>query len=582
MSFKQPMQEIELKIHYKDFYTLPSLDSWLAYAFQIDPQNDPLPPSVAAGEAAIQVENLTYRYLMVLRTLMQLIRIPCFDLGRVLAVRSDHKEPSVWHVTIAVVSVEHVAPACYHSAVATTLHLSEIMMKYPQSEENRNNLYAFIQQKFLIPMKKYTSSMGQSTIPMLQAAHACSIPFMHYGAGIYQLGWGAKARRFDRSATEKDSAWGAKFSDNKIQSSQLLRMGGLPVPTHGLAVTLDEAFKTAEQIGWPVVVKPIDGNRGEGVSIDVVDRKTLRKAMEKAQKYAKDKRIIIEKQVKGVAHRIFTVNGHLLYVVKRLPVSVQGDGTHTVRELIEEANRKNELLPPWMRKNTFPYDKLAADAMQEAGYTPNTVPSKDVWVPLRKIESTADGGIDEEYTETIHPENVTIALRAAKLLGLEVAGVDIISEDISRPWYENGAIINEVNFAPQLGGGEISKRHLPRYFELLIEKEGRIPIHAVVGNTHTMNSAREEQARLNTQGMAAFITSHEETFDPHGEKVVYPFTGLYARCQALLLDQRVEAIILIVQHEEALRGGLPLDTIHHLIETDESSASLLPLLKEYL
>src|SRR5690606_29296845 len=140
---------------------------------------------------------------------------------------------------------------------------------------------------------------------------------------------------------------------------------------------------------------------------------------------------------------------------------VLGDGEHTVAQLVKREVDVQNLRPPWKRSEIRPLDPLARKTLAAAGVTESTVPEKGVLIPLRPIESTEWGGIDEDVTARIHPENLRRAREAASLFGLHTAGIDIISTEIALPWHQNGAVINKVNFSPLLGGGEISRRHIP-------------------------------------------------------------------------------------------------------------------------
>ena len=192
------------------------------------------------------------------------------------------------------------------------------------------------------------------------------------------------------------------------------------------------------------------------------------------------------------------------------------------------------------------------------------IPAAGERVPLRDIESTAQGGFDEDITGRVHPDNLDIALRAAALFDLQVAGIDIITPDIGRPWHANGAIINEVNFAPLFGGGEISRSQIPKFLAQFINGDGRIPIEVVVGGDSALDIARARQQELVSQQVDCFVTSHETTFTPAGETMPFPSKSLYQRCKALLMDKRVGALMLVIETDELLHTGLPVDRIDRI------------------
>jgi cyanophycin synthetase len=206
------------------------------------------------------------------------------------------------------------------------------------------------------------------------------------------------------------------------------------------------------------------------------------------------------------------------------------------------------------------------------------------------VESSAWGGFDEDVTASIHPDNLDIALRATVLFNLQVTGIDIITPAIDTPWHENGAIINEVNFAPLLGGGDISRSHVPEFIDRLIDDNGRIPIEAIIGGATALKIALTRQKEMAQEQVSCFITSHEMTLTATGVEMQFPFNSLTRRCQALLMDRRVDAILLVVQTDELLRSGLPLDRIKcctvsgdalKQVRSRDARKNLLALLRSY-
>ncbi|MCG8344276.1 MAG: hypothetical protein MI685_03815, partial [Chlorobiales bacterium] len=192
---------------------------------------------------------------------------------------------------------------------------------------------------------------------------------------------------------------------------------------------------------------------------------------------------------------------------------------------------------------------------------------------LRPIESTQWGGVDEEVTDRVHPENLRAALDATTLFSLHVAGIDIISTDISRPWYENGAIINEVNYAPLFGGGEISRRHISTFLWDFMESDGGIPVNVYVGGESAQQASVQRWKELLSTGKRACLTNEWKTFDPSGKPLPMPFRSLYHRVRALTLSPKVEAIVLVVQTDEFLYSGLPLEFVDSITVCDNQLVS---------
>lgn len=561
-TLRQPMRQFKINLSCPAPIDLDSIDDWFksALAIEIDPCNC----SIAQAEHSSRtpMAGLIWRILLLIRSLLQSARIPAFYPGRVLGIDPDKKSPSNWMATVAVVKIDHIPPRCYAIAIDEAIKIVLWAMGRARTPENVASLYSTIQKQVIRPLQKMIIA-GKSTIPVLRVAYQQNIPFSHLGAGVYQLGWGGKSRRMDRSTTELDSAIGSKLAQNKVWSANLIRMAGLPAPEHGVVTTKEDASRVARHLGWPVVVKPVNRDRGEGVTVGVTDENQLLAAF----KMAKAKQVIIEREVVGVCHRLFIANEQLLYAVKRLPKSIKGDGRRTVAELIRESNQVEKNKPPWLRSELFPSDSLAIEAMTNAGFAFDSVPPEGELVPLRKIESTAWGGFDEDVADCIHPDNLDIALRAAALFGLNVAGIDIITPDIRKPWHANGGIINEVNFAPLFGGGEISRHHIPIFFKKFMNGDGRIPIEAFMGGDAGMDMARERQKELISQGIKCVLTSHKTTLTTSGEETHFLFQSLFKRCKALLMNCQVEAIVLAIQTDEFLHTGLPIDRIDRITTT---------------
>jgi len=225
-------------------------------------------------------------------------------------------------------------------------------------------------------------------------------------------------------------------------------------------------------------------------------------------------------------------------------------------------------LPPWKRAPLCALDDSALEMLARQGLGPEDVPGAGRFVALRRIETTASGGVDEEVTHALHPENVRAAIAAARLFGLEVAGVDMISPDITAPWHANGAILNEVNFAPLLGGGEISRRYVEEYLFRLVDGRGRIPVEVFVGGAAAWEAAAARWRTLLQAGMAAVLSSDVRTLGGDGQPFGLAVDGLHARVRALTLRAEVGALVLVVQTLELLRTGIPLDRVDRVVVID--------------
>lgn len=561
-SYRQPLHSIHYTMGLAAM-DLELLDDWLERIDEAGTEQSGDTLEQTSDTELSTVAKIAWRQLLLLRSFFQAASIPVFDAGKIVGIARDESNPSQWSVTVRVVYIDHLPITLYLKVLETTVGISIWMMKNSPNGENWQKLHKTLDKKIFSPLSQVILA-GKSTIPVLQMAHRLGIPFLHVGAGVYQLGWGRRARLMDRSSVDTDSALGLKLSLNKVVSANLLRMAGLPAPVHGVAMTEQEAMDIARRLGWPVVVKPTDLERGEGVTVDVADDGTLVETYGNARKLSPSGQVIVERQVPGVCHRFFIAAGKVLYVVKRSPLSVQGDGTRTIARLVADANHGQSGRAPW-KAEFLPLDDISVESMAAAGYSPDSIPAKDQWVPLRKIESTRWGGRFADVTTVAHPDNREIAVRAAAAFALDVVGVDMISPDISVPWHENGAIINEVNYAPLLGGTDVSRLYLVPYFETIIGGDGRIPVEVFAGGDEAATAARDRQKELVTRGVACYLSSHDLTLHPSGATMAFPQRTLSGRCVALLMNRQAEALILIVQTDELLHASMPIDRIDNLV-----------------
>jgi cyanophycin synthetase len=478
--------------------------------------------------------------VQILRLLCQLGRLPVFELPRVISLSRDDQNSKKYLLEIEIFLVHFLPKSVYQIPIKTSLELCRWMTQHSPTPENKSKVFNTITERVIKPLHQIVPA-GKSTIPILQVAYDLGIPFTHLGLGVYQLGWGSKARRLDRSVCEFDSAIGSKLTQNKEVTTNLLRAAGLPYPTQGVVTTEANAIAMAKKIGFPVVIKPIDRDRGEGVTVDISDETALKDAFTHAQKLSKSKEVIVERQVSGMCHRLFIANGKLLYAVKRHPMSVIGDGKRTVKQLVADRVSEESQKPPWRRSEIKPVDELALKTLETFGLKSDSVPDKGLMVPLRRIESTEWGGVDQEVTKIIHKENLRVALEAAKLFNLHVAGIDIITPDITKPWHTNGAIINEVNFAPLFGGAAISRSHIPEFFAQFIKGDGKIPIELFDSEKAALEFQKEQAA----QGRRCYVTDADRTIDEFGKVIVMPLKGLKQRIRALILRPDVDAIVMV-------------------------------------
>lgn len=505
------------------------------------PEKESLPQETQAALKDLSYEEQVFfcTYLKLCQHFFELGRLPIFSPPRIKNIIQDTQQPNRLTLSLQVPIVFFIPLKAYKIVIDTTLNLCNWLACNDNTAENKNTAYQGILQNIITPLSAIAPG-GKSTIAVLKVAHKLGIPFMHLGLGVYQLGWGCNAKLLDRSISSECSALGAKLSQNKAVTANILKLAGLPGPTHFTTTKVKEAQTAASRLGYPVVVKPLDQERGIGVTINIYNVNSLIEAFNFAFANSATKQVLVEKQASGTCHRLFMLNGDLLYAVKRQAMGVFGNGKDSVLQLVETAVAEQATKAPWLRSEIKALDAIALTTLANAKMTPEDIPEKGRFIPLRPFETTEWGGVDEDVTQQVHPANLAAASQATKLLGLSIAGVDFISNDISQPWYENGAIINEVNFSPLLGGAAISRSYLPHFFKKFIKGNGKIPIKFY----NNKNDALTKHAALIADGHRCYYCSSELTLDATQTAIATISTSLKERLRALLSCNNVDMIII--------------------------------------
>jgi hypothetical protein len=243
----------------------------------------------------------------------------------------------------------------------------------------------------------------------------------------------------------------------------------------------------------------------------------------------------------------------MLYAVRRLPIGIYADGTSTISKLVEDERELQATKPPWKQTGSYHLDAIAEEALSRLGWNAQSVPRAGEFVGLRRIETTAWGGVDEDVTKTIHPDNISIAISAARLLGLEVAGVDIISDNIEMPWHQNGAVINEVNFAPLLGGGAISRSHISEYLDRIISEDNAMQIDVFIGEERAHAKAHQHWEMLNQNGGNAILVDDQMIVMPDRSPLLIPIQEFIGRINALLMRRDVQSLVIVASSMELVK-----------------------------
>jgi cyanophycin synthetase len=294
-------------------------------------------------------------------------------------------------------------------------------------------------------------SLDLITMAMVREAVKRGIPWYRLVARkpFVQLGQGHRLRHIRESATDQTSSTGRYLSKDKNATNALLARIGVPVPAQRLVTSVEEAILAAEALGYPVVTKPLDRGNGKGVSVGLQHPDAVRWGCAEAFKYGEQ--VIVERFVAGEDHRILVIDGKMVAAAKRIPGHVVGDGERTIAQLVEIANadpRRGTEYDKLMVRLEF--DAQAEQVLTESGLNRESIPKRGQVVPLRRTANVSTGGTCVDVTDSVHPDNREAAIRASRVLGLNIAGADFLSTDITRSYREIGGGICEVNFSPGL------------------------------------------------------------------------------------------------------------------------------------
>lgn len=400
-------------------------------------------------------------------------------------------------------------------------------------------------------------ALGPSTASLVRAAEQRGIPWLRLNRfSLVQLGYGKYSQRIQATVTSQTRQIATDLASDKEETNRLLADLGLPVPRQALVYGEEEAVQAARRIGYPVVVKPLNANHGRGVSIDLGRPPEVVKAFHEARQHSRG--IVIESFIRGLDHRLLVVNGELVAASKRVPGHVVGDGEHSVGALVDLVNQDPRRGVGHEKVLTrLEIDAQAERLLAEKGYTVDTVPAAGEVVFLRSTANLSTGGTAVDVTDIIHPDNRDMAIRAVRAIGLDVAGVDFLTTDISKSYLETGGAICEVNAAPGFRMHIAPSEGTPRdvagpVMDMLFPPgtPARIPVAAITGTNGKTTTARMTAHILKMAGYRVGMTSTDGVYIDGRLTVAGDMTGP-SSARMVLRDPSVDAAVL-----ETARGGL--------------------------
>lgn len=412
--------------------------------------------------------------------------------------------------------------------------------------------------------KRYT--LGPTTQSLVSEAEKRGIPYLRLDDdSLVQLGYGRHQQLVRASITGQTAHIATMTASDKSLTKALLDRAGLPVPRGAVVRTEDEAVAAARRLRGPVVTKPLDGNHGRGVSLLLTEDEQVRQGFAEARQHSRD--VVVEQFFQGNDHRVLVVNGEVVAVAERVPAHVVGDGVRSIEALVEEVNqdpRRGEGHENIMTRIRI--DEHVLGLLAKAGWTLQSVPPAGQTVFLRDTANLSTGGTAVDRTDVIHPDNLTVARRAAKVIGLDVAGIDLISPDISRSVHETGGGIVEVNAAPgfrmHLQPSEGTPRNVAAPVLDMLFPPGvpcRMPIISITGTNGKSTTSRMVAHILQQSGKVVGMTTSNGIYIG-GEQIVSGDTTGPKSAKVVLSDPSVEVAVLETARGGLLREGLAFET----------------------
>ncbi len=404
--------------------------------------------------------------------------------------------------------------------------------------------------------------LGPSTASLVDEAVSRDIPWIRLGTNsLIQLGYGVNQVRFQATITDKTSNIAVDIACNKELTKKMLYNAAIPVAKGDIVIDEEDLKNCIDRIGYPIVLKPLDGNHGKGASINVKTWEDAVAGLEFAKKYSR--KVIVERFITGYDFRVLVINNRVVAAAQRVPAHIKGDGTNTIGKLIEIENQDPRR--GYGHENVLTeitIDRDTTDLLEKLGYTLESVPKKDEIVYLKSTANLSTGGTSIDVTDMMHPENIFLSERISRVIGLDVCGIDIMAENLTQPLKENGGVILEVNAAPGFRMHLAPAEGLPRnvaapVIDMLYPpgKPSRIPIIAVTGTNGKTTTTRLISHIVKNMGYRVGFTTSDGIYVQNHMLEKGDTTGPYS-AEFILKDPTVDFAVLETARGGILRSGL--------------------------
>ncbi|WP_191858190.1 cyanophycin synthetase [Hanstruepera ponticola] len=402
--------------------------------------------------------------------------------------------------------------------------------------------------------------LGPSTGSIVEEAEARGIPWIRLNKySLCQLGYGANQKRIQATVTSETSSIGVELACDKEDTKYLLEQAEVEVPRGDIIRRERSLEEACDYVGFPLVIKPIDGNHGRGITVNIQNYDEALEAFHQAKESSRSGAIIVEKFITGEDYRVLVINNKMVAAAKRTPAHVIGNGKSTVQELIDEVNKDPRR--GYGHENVLTQitvNELTKTIIKDAGYTLESVIAEGERLILKDTANLSTGGTAEDVTDIVHPANVSMAERISKIIDLDICGIDIMTTDISKPLSETGGAVLEVNAGPGFRMHLAPTSGLPRNVAApVIDKlfpqkgdTGRIPIVAITGTNGKTTTSRLMAHIAKMKGYRVGYTTSDGVYIQNRLLMTGDCTGP-ASAEFVLKDPTVNFAVL-----ECARGGL--------------------------
>ena len=419
--------------------------------------------------------------------------------------------------------------------------------------------------------------LGPSTGCIVEEAAKRNIPFIRLNKhSLVQLGYGIHQKRIRATIASTTSNIAVDIACDKEETKNLLEAAEISVP-RGVIVRSEEGLKAAiEKLGYPLVLKPVDGNHGKGATTNIIDWGMAIKALAAAQLYGRS--IICERFIAGFDFRVLVINNKFICAALRTPAAVTGDGEHTIQWLVDETNKDPRRGYGHEKVLTsIKLDDFSEIMLREKGYTLETIPPKGELVLLKPTANLSTGGTSTDITDEVHPNNIFMCERISKIIGLDICGIDIMAPDLREPISQNGGAVLEVNAAPGFRmhidpAVGIGRNVAEPVIDMLFPKgsEGRIPIIAITGTNGKTTTTRLVAHIAKGAGYKVGYTTSDGVYIQNQLLMKGDCTGPVS-AQFVLKDPTVDFAVLECARGGILKNGLAFQNCDIAIITNVST-----------